>query len=145
MLARVHDLLVIGGGVNGTGIARDAAMRGLSVALVEKRDFAAGSSGANSGMIHGGARYLLEDRNVTKLSSIDSGHIQRIAPHLLFRIPFIFPMLARTPGAPTVAERLYLYGAECYFEEYDRFQRFKNGRPHTRLSDREVHELEPGI
>ncbi|MFL5395521.1 MAG: FAD-dependent oxidoreductase, partial [Myxococcales bacterium] len=51
-----YDLLVIGGGVNGTGIARDAAMRGLSTMLVEKKDFAAGSSGANSGMIHGGIR-----------------------------------------------------------------------------------------
>ncbi|TMB29905.1 MAG: FAD-dependent oxidoreductase, partial [Deltaproteobacteria bacterium] len=52
-----YDLLVIGGGVNGTGIARDAAMRGLTTMLVEKKDFAAGSSGANSGMIHGGIRY----------------------------------------------------------------------------------------
>jgi glycerol-3-phosphate dehydrogenase len=60
-----YDLLVIGGGVNGTGIARDAAMRGLSTMLVEKKDFAAGSSGANSGMIHGGIRYLMNDPQVT--------------------------------------------------------------------------------
>src|SRR5512141_2639419 len=51
------DLLVIGGGVNGTGIARDAAMRGISTCLIEKKDFAAGASGANTGMIHGGVRY----------------------------------------------------------------------------------------
>lgn len=139
------DLLVIGGGVNGTGIARDAAMRGLSVALVEKKDFAAGSSGANSGMIHGGARYLLHDRNVTRLSALDSGYIQKIAPHLLFRIPFLFPIIAKTPGEPSFYERAYLYGANCYFEEYDQFQVLKNGKPATRLTDEEVHELEPGI
>src|SRR5713101_8541287 len=82
-----YDLLVIGGGVNGTGIARDAAMRGLRTMLVEKKDFAAGSSGANSGMIHGGIRYLIDDPQVTRLACLDSGYIQRIAPHLLFRIP----------------------------------------------------------
>jgi glycerol-3-phosphate dehydrogenase len=74
---------VIGGGVNGTGIARDAAMRGISTCLVEKKDFAVGSSGANSGMNHGGTRYLLFNAEVTKLSCLDSGYIQRIAPHLL--------------------------------------------------------------
>ena len=136
------DLLVIGGGVNGTGIARDAAMRGLSTCLVEKKDFAAGSSGANSGMIHGGARYLLFDAKVTRLSCLDSGYIQRIAPHLLFRIPFLIPVL---PSGHELFDQAYLYGVECYFEEYDRYQPLKNGKPHTRLSDQELHELEPGV
>jgi len=136
------DLLVIGGGVNGTGIARDAAMRGLSVCLVEKKDFAAGASGANTGMIHGGARYLLHDAKVTKLSCLDSGYIQKIAPHLLFRIPFLVPLL---PSGHEMFDKAYAYGVECYFEEYDRYQPLKNGKPHTRLSDAELHELEPGI
>src|SRR5882672_686918 len=120
-------------------------MRGFSTMLVEKKDFAAGSSGANSGMIHGGARYLLFNRGVTHLSALDSGYIQNIAPHLLFRIPFIFPIVTKRPGEPSLFERAYLYGAECYFEEYDRFQKLKNGKPHTRLTDQELHELEPGI
>ncbi|MCA1826774.1 MAG: glycerol-3-phosphate dehydrogenase/oxidase [Myxococcales bacterium] len=137
------ELLVIGGGVNGTGIARDAAMRGLSTMLVEKKDFAAGSSGANSGMIHGGARYLLFDAKVTKLSCLDSGYIQKIAPHLLFRIPFLIPVMPS--GRGETFDRAYLYGVECYMEEYDRYQPLKNGKPHTRLSDAELHELEPGI
>jgi len=55
--AAQFDLIVIGGGVNGTGIARDAAMRGLKTLMLEKRDVASGASGANSGMIHGGIRY----------------------------------------------------------------------------------------
>jgi len=142
----VLDLVVIGGGVNGTGIARDAAMRGLSTMLVERKDFAAGSSGANSGMIHGGLRYLLYDRKVTELSCLDSGYIQRIAPHLLFRIPFILPVVPRREGqAPGLFEQSFLYGAECYFEEYDRYQPLKNGKQHTRLTDEEMRAIEPGI
>jgi len=142
---RSYDLLVIGGGVNGTGIARDAAMRGLRTLLVEKKDFAAGSSGANSGMIHGGIRYLMDDPQVTRLACLDSGYIQRIAPHLLFRIPFLYPVVLERPGEPTWKDRAFLYGAECYFEAYDRYQPLKNGKPHTRLTDAELHELEPGI
>ena len=130
-----YDLLVIGVGVNGTGIARDAAMRGLSTMLVEKKDFAAGSSGANSGMIHGGIRYLMNDPQVTKLACQDSGYIQRIAPHLLFRIPFLLPVSPRNPGEPTLSDRALIYGAECYFEAYDKYQPLKNGKPHTRLTD----------
>jgi glycerol-3-phosphate dehydrogenase len=142
---RSFDLLVIGGGVNGTGIARDASMRGLATMLVEKKDFAAGSSGANSGMIHGGIRYLMDDPQVTRLACLDSGYIQKIAPHLLFRIPFLYPVLPTRPGAPTLKDRAFLYGAETYFEAYDRYQPLKNGKPHTRLTDAELHELEPGI
>lgn len=150
------DLVVIGGGVNGTGIARDAAMRGLRVLLVERRDFASGSSGANSGMIHGGFRYLLNDTNVTRLSCIDSGHIQRIASHLLFRIPFLFPLGApreengrtqgnRRSGHRTLGDRTYDYLLEVFFGTYDLYQPLKNGRPHARLSREEALSLEPGL
>lgn len=137
------ELLVIGGGVNGTGIARDAAMRGIGTMLVEKKDFAAGSSGANSGMIHGGLRYLLYDAHVTALSCLDSGYIQKIAPHLLFRIPFLVPVMPSGHG--DLFDKAYVYGVECYFEEYDRYQPLKNGKPHTRLSDEELRQIEPGI
>jgi glycerol-3-phosphate dehydrogenase len=139
-----YDVIVIGGGVNGTGTARDCAQRGLRTALVEKRDVASGASGANSGMIHGGIRYLRTDRKVTELSSIDSGYIQRIAPHLLFRIPFIFPVL-RKGVAASLPERAYLYGAEVYFGAYDRYQPLKRGLPSSRLSAEETLALEPGI
>ena len=70
-----YDVIVIGGGVNGVGIARDAALRGLKVALFEQNDLGAGTSGASSGMIHGGIRYLEKDRDVTRLSCQDSGYI----------------------------------------------------------------------
>jgi len=141
----MYDLVVIGGGVNGTGIARDAAMRGHRTLLVEKRDFAAGSSGANSGMIHGGLRYLQYDRRVTELSCIDSGYIQRIAPHLLFRIPFLFPIHAERPDRPTVKERLWGYAVRVVLDLYDVYQPYKRGKPSTRLSAQEAYALEPSL
>src|SRR5262245_53211170 len=90
------DVIVIGGGVNGTGVARDCALRGLRVALFERNDIAFGASGNSSGMIHGGPRYLSSDPDVTYSSCLDSGHIQTIAPHLLFRIPFLVPVFERS-------------------------------------------------
>ena len=140
------DLVVIGGGVNGTGIARDAAMRGLSVVLVEKRDWAAGSSGANSGMIHGGLRYLLFDRTVTYQSSLDSGYIQRIAPHLLFRIPFLFPLAHRNEeGTRNLGQWVYDYLTGVYVGAYDPYARLKNGKRHNQLTAAEALEVEPGL
>jgi glycerol-3-phosphate dehydrogenase len=141
---RDFDVVIIGGGVNGCGIARDCARRGLRVALVEKSDLAKGASGANTGMIHGGIRYLFYDVATTKMSCTDSGYIQRIAPHLLFRVPFLVPVL-RSPGGATLAERLYLAGAEIFFEAYDEFQPLKRGKPHTRLTADEALALEPGL
>lgn len=141
----MYDLIVVGGGVNGTGIARDAAMRGLKTLLIEKSDFASGSSGANSGMIHGGVRYLRSDRNVTELSCIDSGYIQRIAPHLLFRIPFLFPLRAKDPSDPTLKERFMAYGVEVYLGLYDVYQPFKSGKSSVVLTPEEAYELEPSL
>ena len=135
-----YDVVVIGGGVNGCGVARDCAMRGLRVALVEKNDLASGASGANSGMIHGGARYLEHEMDVTKVSCLDSGYIQRIASHLCFRIPFIVPMLANASNA-----RIMLELMEVFFEAYDVYQPLKNGQPSTRLTREEALELEPGL
>ncbi|HEY6461293.1 MAG TPA: FAD-dependent oxidoreductase, partial [Polyangiaceae bacterium] len=80
-----YDVAIVGGGVNGTGVARDLALRGLKVVLFERNDLAFGASGNSSGMIHGGVRYLSSAPHVTEQSCRDSGYIQRIAPHLLFR------------------------------------------------------------
>lgn len=135
-----HDVIIIGGGVNGCGIARDAALRGMRVLLVERSDLAKGASGANTGMIHGGIRYLRYDVKTTKLSCTDSGYIQAIAPHLLFRIPFLMPVFEGD-----VFGRLLLEGAEIFFEAYDAYQPLKRGKPHTRLSKRDVLALEPGL
>jgi glycerol-3-phosphate dehydrogenase len=77
------DVAIVGGGINGTGVARDLALRGLSVVLFERNDLAFGASGNNSGMIHGGVRYLKTNPSVTESSCRDSGYIQKIAPFLL--------------------------------------------------------------
>lgn len=141
------DIIVLGGGINGAGIARDASRRGLRVCLVEKNDLAKGASGANTGMIHGGIRYLFYDVHTTKMSCTDSGYIQRIAPHLLFRVPFLVPVM-KPPGSGslrTAYDRLYLEGSEIFFEAYDQYQPLKRGMPHTRLTREEALALEPGL
>lgn len=133
------DVAVIGGGVNGTGVARDCALRGLRVAVFERNDLAFGASGNSSGMIHGGPRYLTYDPDVTYTSCLDSGHIQRIAPHLLFRIPFLTPVHAGPLARAT------LEGYDAFFALYDKYQPLKRGKPHVRLSAQEILELEPGL
>ena len=133
------DVVVIGGGVNGLGVARDASMRGLKVALFERNDLAFGASGNSSGMIHGGARYLTHDPQVTEKSCLDSGYIQRIAPHLLFRIPFLLPVENTRKGR-------FLYPLmDAFFNAYDQFQPLKRGKPHARLTADELRTLEPGL
>ncbi len=139
-----YDVVVLGGGVNGTGVARDCAMRGLRVLLLEKTDFGVGASGNSSGMIHGGIRYMLTDRKVTELACRDSGYIQRIAPHLLFRIPFLMPFASKAEGA-TLRDRATWYATEVYVGTYDIYQPLKRGKPSTRLTSEELYRLEPGL
>lgn len=86
------DMLVIGGGITGAGIARDAAMRGLSVALIEAQDLASGTSSRSSKMIHGGLRYLVAgDIAVVKESASERSILHRIAPHLAQKTPYVIP------------------------------------------------------
>ncbi len=139
-----YDAIVIGGGVNGCGIARDAAMRGLKTVLIEKNDFGAGTTGASSQMIHGGARYLFSSRKTTRLSSVDSGYIQKICAHMLFRIPFLVPVLEKE-HSPVWFRKVMLELMEGFFENYDRFSAMKNGLPHTRLTREEALDLEPEL
>ncbi len=135
------DVIVVGGGVNGTGVLRDAVQRGLTAALFERNDIGFGASGNSSGMIHGGPRYLTQDPDVTYTSCLDSGHIQRVAPHLLFRIPFLMPVFGRSGGAA----RAELMAYDAFFGLYDKYQSLKSGKPHVRLSSDEVNRLEPGL
>jgi len=135
---KVFDVVIIGGGINGVGVARDCAMRRLSVALFEKNDLCSGSTGACSGMIHGGPRYLETEREVTRKSCEDSGAIQRIAPNLLFRIPILIPVMKSD-------SRMYLEMVETFATAYDSFSAMKGGKTHVRLNAREVHELDPGF
>ncbi|HET8762435.1 MAG TPA: glycerol-3-phosphate dehydrogenase/oxidase, partial [Gemmatimonadales bacterium] len=87
------DLLVIGGGITGAGIARDAAMRGISTVLVEQLDLAAGTSSRSSRLVHGGLRYLEQGNMALVREALrERAILLRIAPHLVRSIPFIFPL-----------------------------------------------------
>ena len=93
MATRPLDVLVIGGGITGVGIARDAALRGWSVALVEKEDFAFGTSSRSSKIVHGGVRYLEYGHFLlVRESARERGVIQAIAPHLVHRLGFLYPV-----------------------------------------------------
>ncbi|HXX46903.1 MAG TPA: FAD-dependent oxidoreductase, partial [Myxococcota bacterium] len=87
------DLAIIGGGITGAGLARDAALRGLSVALFEAEDFAAGTSSRSSKLIHGGLRYLaLGDVGLVRESALERKVIFRLAPHLAERRWMVLPV-----------------------------------------------------
>lgn len=132
-----YDLVVVGGGVTGAGVARDAALRGLRVALAERGRPGGGTTAASTHLIHGGVRYLLYDRLTTHSTCWDSGHIVRTAGDLLTRLPIVWPVYAdHARGLETV---------ETLFEEYDRFQPMKYGRPHLRLTPEACLRLVPGL
>lgn len=86
------DLLVIGGGIVGAGVARDAALRGLRVGLAEQHDFAYGTSSRSSRLLHGGLRYLAQGRlGLVREASVEKRVLHQIAPHLADPLAFIFP------------------------------------------------------
>ena len=112
LAGREFDLLVIGGGVIGAGIANEAAGAGLAVALVDKGDFGAATSSASSKLIHGGVRYLrLGDVRLVRESHQERRALMRIvAPHLVRRLPFLFPVYENGPyRAFTIQTGLWLY------------------------------------
>jgi len=132
-----YDLVVIGAGVTGAGVARDAALRGLKVAVVERGEPGGGTTAASTHLIHGGVRYLLYDRLTTHATCWDSGHIVRTARELLTRLPIVWPVYkGHKRGLETV---------ETLFEEYDKFQPMKYGLPHMRLTPEACLRVVPGL
>ncbi len=113
LAGQVFDLLVIGGGVTGGGVALDAASRGLSVALVEKRDFAAGTSSRSSKLIHGGLRYLQNLDLVLVREALHERKVlaQKIAPHLVHAMPLLFPLKHKVWDRVYMGSGLLLYDA----------------------------------
>jgi glycerol-3-phosphate dehydrogenase len=130
------DVLILGGGINGAGIARDLALRGAKVALVEQRHFASGTSGKNSQLIHGGLRYLKQLQfHLVREALRERATILRLAPHLVTPQPFLMPMY----GWPA---RLF-YGTGLAL--YDLLAGSGNIGRHRVLSSAEVALLEPGL
>ncbi|MGD0780050.1 MAG: glycerol-3-phosphate dehydrogenase [Dehalococcoidales bacterium] len=94
----LFDVIIIGGGIIGTGVARDAALRGFKVLLVEKEDFAYGTTSRSTRLIHGGLRYLqMLDFKLVHQDLHEREILLKIAPHLVHRLEFIIPLLKRTP------------------------------------------------
>src|SRR5205085_8143729 len=92
LAADVLDVLVIGGGIVGSGIARDTAMRGLRVGVIDQFDFAFGTSSRSSRLLHGGIRYLAQGKlGLVRQASVEKVTLHRIAPHLAQPLPFVFP------------------------------------------------------
>jgi glycerol-3-phosphate dehydrogenase len=130
------DLLVIGGGITGAGIALDAAARGLSVALVERGDFASGTSSKSSKLVHGGLRYLEHyDLRLIRESASERDLLSRRAPHLVEPIPFVLPMRER-------GGRLK-FGAGLW--AYDALATFRSRGVHRHLSAEATESLVPAL
>lgn len=136
------DILVVGGGIVGTGAALDAVTRGLRVGMVEARDWASGTSSRSSKLVHGGIRYLeqLDFRLVREALTERGLLLQRLAPHLVKPVRFLYPL--RRP----VLERFYV-GAGMLL--YDLFS-YTGGRPpgvphHRHLSRGQVRRAIPSL
>jgi glycerol-3-phosphate dehydrogenase len=98
LISEPLDVLIIGGGIVGSSVARDAAMRGLRTGLVEQRDFAFGTSSRSSRLLHGGMRYLAQGRiGLVREASLEKTVLHRIAAHLADPLPFIFPTYRNNP------------------------------------------------
>lgn len=132
------DLLVVGGGVTGCGVARDAALRGLRVALVEKGDFASGTSSRSSRLVHGGVRYLEHGHlRLVFEASAERRRLLRLAPHLVRPLAFTWPVYdeARVPRWKLLAGLTL----------YDALALFRNVAPHRWLRSGETALHEPHL
>jgi glycerol-3-phosphate dehydrogenase len=112
-----YDLVVIGGGITGAGIARDASLRGLKVALFEKNDYASGTSSKSSKMIHGGLRYLEHGEIRLVFESVSERRVQMgVAPHLVRPLPFLIPIYKGVrPGLEVMNIGLWIYDTLALF------------------------------
>ncbi|HEX6746759.1 MAG TPA: glycerol-3-phosphate dehydrogenase [Longimicrobium sp.] len=132
------DLLVVGGGITGAAAARDAAGRGLDVALVDAGDFAGGTSSRSSRLVHGGLRYLeTYDFALVFEASAERRRLLELAPHLVHPLPFVFPVYR---GGPTP---WWMLQAGMWL--YDALSLFRNIRRHRVLDPAEVAREEPGL
>lgn len=139
------DLLVIGGGITGAGVALDAAGRGLRTALVERGDFAAGTSSRSSKLVHGGLRYLQQKEfRLVYEALAERQRLLRLAPHLVKPLPFLIPVFASGVAGKAKA-RAYARGVGAALWMYDATGGARIGKLHKRLSRREALELMPDL
>jgi glycerol-3-phosphate dehydrogenase len=133
-----YDILVVGGGVTGTGIARDAALRGFKTALIEKNDYASGTSSKSSRLIHGGLRYLEQFEFALVFEACQERRVlRRIAPHMVSALPFIMPVYADSVR-PYWQIRIGMW-------LYDFLALFRNVKLHRALSASQLLAMEPMV
>jgi len=136
MAGRPLDLLVVGGGITGCGLARDAALRGLSVGLVERDDFGSGTSSRSSKLVHGGVRYLAYgDVALVRESAHERRVLAAIAPHLVHPLAFVFPLFRGDSRAKL----------RIGFTMFDRLAGSPPGQRHRVLAADEVRQRVPGL
>ena len=130
------DLLVIGGGITGAGVALDAVSRGMKVGLVERFDFASGTSSKSSKLVHGGLRYLEQrELRLVREASTERELLNRLAPHLVQPAPFVIPVSNRWRRA--------MFGVGLW--TYDALASFKNIKVHRYLDIAETERLVPAL
>lgn len=132
------DMLIIGGGINGAGIARDAASRGMNVLLCEKNDLAYGTSSRSSKLVHGGLRYLEQGEIGLVFESVsERAVLMKLAPHLVTGLGFLVPIYkGKKPSLPLITVGIFVYEA---------LSLFTSPKPHRTLSVSEAERAAPGL
>ncbi|HDZ17966.1 MAG TPA: glycerol-3-phosphate dehydrogenase/oxidase [archaeon] len=137
-----YDLIIIGAGITGAGVAREAAMRGLKVACVDMQDFAAGTSSRSSKLGHGGLRYIpLGEKDLVRESATERNWMRAHIPHLVRPIPFLFTILE----GGKYKKRDAIAVCRIYDFLSDDKSEFKNFKKHKWYSSEEIFEMEPEI
>ena len=136
--SETYDLVIVGGGITGAGVARDAVLRGLRVALIDKGDYASGTSSKSSKMIHGGLRYLEHGEIGLVFESVSERAVQsKVAPHLVQPMPFLVPIYKRNkPGLEIMNIGLWIY---------DTLALFRAPKLHKTFRGAKALELEPQL
>jgi glycerol-3-phosphate dehydrogenase len=139
------DLAVVGGGITGAGVALDAASRGYSVALVEKSDYAAGTSGRSSKLIHGGLRYLQNfDLGLVREALLERSLLVRLAPHLVAPLPLLVPAFEGRRPDRLMGMGLNMYDAMSWRRGRDEDEEWSPAR-HRIIGGAETIELAPAL
>ncbi|WP_322031315.1 glycerol-3-phosphate dehydrogenase/oxidase [Paraburkholderia sp. J76] len=135
LASEAFDIVIVGGGVTGAYAALDASLRGYRVALLEKSDFASGTSSKSSKMVHGGLRYIEQGNlGLVRHSLLERQRLRRNARHLVQRLPFLFPVLEKDG----VFDKRLAKAFESLLWTYDLAGGWREGILHQKLSKAEV-------
>ena len=139
------DLVVVGGGITGAGVALDAASRGYSVAVVEKSDFAAGTSSRSSKLVHGGLRYLQNfDLGLVREALLERSLLVKLAPHLVTPLPFVVPTFEGKRPDRMLGVGLNMYDVMSWRRGRDEAEEWSPDR-HRTIDGAEVVEFIPAL